>query len=620
MSAYKSQALQVLRDTFGYQDFRPGQLDIVCSVLEGSDVLALLPTGGGKSICFQVPALAKEGICLVVSPLVALMKDQVDNLKKRGIKAAAIYSGMSKQEIDVTLDNCIYGGYKFLYVSPERLKSDLFLARYQQMKVGLLAIDESHCISQWGYDFRPPYLEIAAIRPLHPGVPCIALTASATLKVREDIIEKLALENPRVFVKSFSRKNLSYSVRHVENKVEKALEILARVPGSAIIYLRNRRGTRDIAEHLQRLGVSATFYHAGLDGEERGRRQEAWKRGDVRVMVSTNAFGMGIDKGDVRVVIHLDLPENLENYYQEAGRAGRDELLAYGVLLVHANDLKTLAERADQTYPEISYIRKVYQSLANYYRIAVGSSLLVHYDFNIQTFSDTYGLEPLQCYHAIRVLQEEGFILMNESFYASPSLRFLVDHGQLYEFQVRHERLDALIKLLLRFYGGELFVDYINFHEERLAAALGVSPKALREQLESLANKGIIDYNPRKDSPQITFLTARYDAGKLPLQAERIRQRRELVREKAQAMIRYCEQEDMCRANFISEYFGEETRVGCGVCDVCLRKKRQVKQEGVAAREALLATLQEGGTLALEELLTKASLTPEPGCYSFCGS
>src|SRR5690606_18485226 len=389
----KEKALQVLKHHFGFSDFRPLQEDIVLSIAGGKDTLALLPTGGGKSICFQVPALMLEGICLVISPLIALMKDQVDALKRKQILAAAIYSGMSRKEIDLVLDNCIYGNYKFLYVSPERLKTEIFIERFKQMKVSMIAVDEAHCISQWGYDFRKPYLDIAEIRPYHPNAPIIALTASATLKVKQDIIDKLQLQNPQVFVKSFARPNLSYAVRFVENKLEMAFNILHKVPGTSIIYARNRKGTKDIASALSSMGITAHFYHAGLDSKDRDLRQQDWMAGKVRVMVATNAFGMGIDKPDVRSVIHLDLPENLENYYQEAGRAGIDELKSYTVLLVNENDITTILERADTAYPPIEYIRKVYQSLANFFRVAVGSSLMSSYDFDLAEFIQTYRLE-----------------------------------------------------------------------------------------------------------------------------------------------------------------------------------------------------------------------------------
>ncbi|RPA70305.1 RecQ family ATP-dependent DNA helicase [Cyclobacteriaceae bacterium YHN15] len=590
----EDKAYHILKTVFGYSEFRPVQLDIVLSVLDGKDSLALLPTGGGKSICFQVPALVKDGICVVISPLIALMKDQVDNLRKKGVLAAAIYSGMGKREIDTVLDNCIYGNYKFLYVSPERLKTEIFIERFKRMKVNLIAVDEAHCISQWGYDFRPPYLEIAAIRPHHPDIPCIALTASATVQVREDIIEKLELKNPRIFVKSFSRKNLSYSVRMVENKLEKAIEIFNKVSGSAIVYLRNRKGTKEVASILNQLGISSTFYHAGLDNITREKRQLEWKTNRVRVMVATNAFGMGIDKPDVRLVVHLDLPENLENYYQEAGRAGRDEKRAFAVLLSNEQDMIALEERAKQAYPPIDFLKRIYQSLANYYRMAVGSGYLSSFDFDISTFASTYNLEVLLTYNAIKVLQEEGLVELNESFFNPSSLHFLVNQSKLYEFQIANAKLDPLIKLLLRTYGGELFVEFIKIQEGKLSKSLNLSEKDLIHMLEQLDNLGILAYSKRKDKPQITFLTERLDAGKLPLDHKRIELRKQNTVNKAESMVAYVKNPKLCRAIQLSSYFGEESDDFCGICDVCLERIKKEFRYQNQVREKIIQTLRAG--------------------------
>lgn len=574
----KEKALQVLKHHFGFSDFRPLQEDIVLSIAGGKDTLALLPTGGGKSICFQVPALMLEGICLVISPLIALMKDQVDALKRKQILAAAIYSGMSRKEIDLVLDNCIYGNYKFLYVSPERLKTEIFIERFKQMKVSMIAVDEAHCISQWGYDFRKPYLEIADIRAYHPEARMIALTASATPKVKEDIIDKLRLRAPGIFVKSFSRSNLSYAVRTVENKIEMAVSILNSVPGTSIIYVRNRKGTKDIATALQGLGITAAAYHAGLDSKERDLRQQEWMTGKVRVMVATNAFGMGIDKPDVRSVLHLDLPENLENYYQEAGRAGRDELKAYAVLLVNENDITTILERADIAYPSIDFIRKVYQSLANYLRVAVGSSLMSSYDFDLTSFVKTYQLDLLPTYNALKVMQEEGFIELNESFFSPSSLHILVDQSKLYEFQIAHAKLDPLVKVLLRMYGGELFTNYISIQEEKLAKVLALPVHDVIKGLEQMDQYGMLAYNRRKDRPQLTFLTPRYDAGKLPLDIRRIEERRANSKEKARSIVHYVKNDKLCRTNQLLHYFGEDSDLICGVCDVCIARKKEGKK------------------------------------------
>jgi ATP-dependent DNA helicase RecQ len=543
-----------------------------------------------------------DGICVVVSPLIALMKDQVDNLRKKGVLAAAIYSGMGKREIDTILDNCIYGNYKFLYVSPERLKTEIFIERFKKMKVNLIAVDEAHCISQWGYDFRPPYLEIALIREFHPNVPCLALTASATLKVKADIIEKLGLKKPSVFVRSFSRKNLSYSVRLVENKLEKAIEILNKIPGSAIIYVRNRKGTKDIANVLQQMGIPASFYHAGLDNETRDKRQNEWKKNQIRVIVATNAFGMGIDKPDVRSVIHMDLPENLENYYQEAGRAGRDEHKAYGVLLTNEQDMMVLEERAAMAYPPIDFLKKVYQSLANQYRIAVGSGFMVSYDFDMSSFTSTYGLEILTTYNALKVLQEEGFLELNEGFYSPSTIHFLVDQSKLYEFQIANAKLDPLIKMLMRTYGGELFVEYLKIQESKVAKNAKMEESDLIKQLEYLDQVGILAYNPRKDKPQITFLTARFDAGKLPLNTKRIEERRQNAISKAKSMVGYIKNTSLCRANQISSYFGEESDDFCGICDVCLENRKHHDTEAERISKKIIQTLSSGNLFSLHNL------------------
>lgn len=608
----KEQALHILQSVFGYPEFRPGQLDIVLSVLEGKDTLALLPTGGGKSICFQVPALAKEGICLVISPLIALMKDQVDNLKKRRILAAAIYSGMGKREIDTILDNCIYGNYKFLYVSPERLKTEIFIERFKKMKVNLIAVDEAHCISQWGYDFRPPYLEIAEIRTHHPAVPCLALTASATLMVKQDIIDKLKLQKPSVFVRSFTRKNLSYAVRMAENKLEKAIEILRKIPGSTIVYVRSRKGTKEIANTLQQMGISATFYHAGLDNASREERQATWKANKVRVMVATNAFGMGIDKPDVRMVIHIDIPENLENYYQEAGRAGRDEKKAYAVLLTNKQDLEVLDERAQKAYPPIEYLRRVYQSLANHYRMAVGSGEMASFDFDLPQFADQYKLEPVTTYNALKVLQENDFVELSESFFAPSTIHFLVNQSKLYEFQISNEKLDPLIKTLLRTFGGELFVEYISIQESKLAKYAGIPESELVKQLKYLDQVGILAYHPRKDTPQITFLTPRYDAGKLPLDVAWIESRKKNHLDKAKAIQDYVANLVLCRSLQIAAYFGEENDKACGICDVCLSKKSKTALQQEKIRKRILETLGTGKVFTLHNVSEVCGIKPDP--------
>ncbi|TDQ14997.1 ATP-dependent DNA helicase RecQ [Algoriphagus boseongensis] len=593
----ENQLREILQQVFGFEDFRPVQKQVILSVVQGKNTLALLPTGGGKSLCYQLPGIAKEGICLVVSPLIALMKDQVDQLKARGIKAAAIFSGMSLREIDTTLDNCIYGDYKFLYVSPERLKSDLFIERFKQMSVNLIAVDEAHCISQWGYDFRPSYLEIALIRAHHPDVPVLALTATATPKVIEDILEKLEMKAPSVFQQSFARENLSFSVRLVENKFEKGVEILKKIPGSAIWYVRNRQGTHQIAKALNQLGFSASAYHAGLSTEERSHRQDAWKANQVRVMVSTNAFGMGIDKPDVRVVIHTDLPENLENYYQEAGRAGRDGKKSFAVLISNEQDFEQLLSRSEMVYPPLDFLRKVYQCLANYFQMAVGSNMLSSFDFELADFCNTYNLQVLEMFYALKVLEEEGFVELNESFFAPSRIHFLVNPSQLYEIQIKYEKLDPVIKMLLRTYGGNLFSEYIKIQEFKLAKSLDMKERDLIQALNQLAKLEVADYDQRKDKPQLTFLTQRYDAGKLPLNFKRIAERKKLTQDNANLMVNYAKQTRICRTQFIQEYFGENTDRACGICDICLESKKadQPLSSEEKLKNLILETLAQGG-------------------------
>ncbi|SHO64758.1 RecQ family ATP-dependent DNA helicase [Algoriphagus zhangzhouensis] len=606
----EARAYSILKEVFGWDDFRPVQKQVIESVLEGNDTLALMPTGGGKSLCYQVPGLTREGICLVVSPLIALMKDQVDQLRKKGILAAAVFSGMSYREIDTTLDNCVHGDYKFLFVSPERLKSDLFLERYKQMNLNLIAVDEAHCISQWGHDFRPPYLEIAEIRKYHPKVNLVALTASATPQVEEEVLTRLEMKSRIVFRQSFARENLSYSVRLVENKLEKGREILQRISGTAIWYVRNRQATHQIAKALNQLGIQAGAYHAGLSMGDRNNLQDAWMKNQLRVMVSTNAFGMGIDKPDVRVVIHSDLPENLENYYQEAGRAGRDGKKAFAVILSNEADFENLLGRAALVYPPIDFVRKVYQCLANYFRIAVGSNMLSSFDFEWGEFAKTYDLGVLETFFALKVLEEEGFIGLSESYYSPSKLHFLVSSQQLYEVQIAQAALDPIIKILLRTYGGNLFSEYLKINEFKLAKALEMPEYKLVKSLERLAQMEIVDYEKRKDKPQITFLTPRYDAGKLPLNFKRIEERRNLTMDKAKSMVAYAHQYVICRTQFIQEYFGEKTDEQCGICDWCVNEKKNKDPEHAdeVLKNRILETLESMEGLTEDKLLDQLRL------------
>lgn len=573
------QAIDVLKQYWGYPAFRPMQEEIVQAAVEGHDVLALLPTGGGKSICFQVPALMMQGLCLVVSPLIALIKDQVSQLRQREIKAEAIHAGMSKREIDIALDNCVHADVKFLYLSPERLKSELFIERIKNVMarrgVCLIAVDESHCISQWGYDFRPAYLEIAAIREVLPEVPVMALTATATPKVQVDIREKLEFRNAKTFTKSFARANLSYSVRFEEYKERKMVEILERIQGSAVVYVNTRRHTKELAYVLQRSRISADFYHAGLDHQERNRKQEDWIHNRTRVIVSTNAFGMGIDKPDVRVVIHMNIPSNLEAYYQEAGRAGRDEKKAFAVMICNQKDIEDLREKTKNSLPEEKLIREVYQMLGNYFQLATGSFPEESFDFDFQAFARNFARNPLEVFNSLKVLENQGFIHLSEAFYKPSKLVFAIDQRALYQFQIANAPYDPIIKGLLRLYGGELYNFPISINEGNLAALLGISVNDCKKALNNLVERGVVEYFPRKDKPQLMFLQPRHSADRLPLDKQRLSSRRKQTLDKMESVISYLHNEDRCRTQQLLEYFGEVSYDKCGVCDVCIAQKRR---------------------------------------------
>jgi len=526
-----NEALRILQSYWGYTQFRSPQDEIIDHILKGNDTLALLPTGGGKSICFQVPGLIREGVCIVISPLIALMKDQVENLKKRGILAEAIYSGMSFQEIDLYLNNALNGGLKFLYVSPERLKTDIFLERFKNMQISLLAVDEAHCISQWGYDFRPSYLEIATIRELQPNVPILALTASATTEAQADIMEKLAFrKHYQRFFKSFKRDNISFVVRKTDNKEKKLLDVLKKVPGTAIVYTRSRKRSQELASFLNTHGFSALFYHAGLKHEVRNELQDAWIQNKNRIMVSTNAFGMGIDKPDVRLVVHMDLPENLEAYYQEAGRAGRDGKKSYVTVLYDLADIDVLKEKTAKSNPEREYVDRVYTALMNYFQIAMGAGEGESYDFDLAEFSDRFHFFSHEVFHALKKLEEHGVLTFNESYYSPSLLHISVDKGRLYEFQVAQARFDFFIKVLLRMYGGVLLSEYVTIQEKQLAEAAKLSLKECVELLQHLNKMQIVDYQPKKDTPQITFLQRRVEAKHLPIDRQKWEARKTLLK------------------------------------------------------------------------------------------
>jgi len=597
--------LQILKQYWGFDQFRHLQQDIIHSVLNGDNTLALLPTGGGKSLCYQLPAMCKDGLCLVISPLIALMKDQVDQLKKKGIKAYALYTGLTHREIDIILDNCIYGEVKLLYASPERIQTDLFIERIQKMDINLLAVDEAHCISQWGYDFRPSYLKIAEFRQTYlPKIKTIALTATATEKVVEDIVEKLELNEPNIFKASFHRDNLALAVRKVEDKESKLVEILNNVAGSSCVYVRTRRRTKKLTNLLLKNQISADYYHAGLSYDLRMKKQDLWQKGLTRVIVATNAFGMGIDKANVRSVIHFDLPDTLEAYYQEAGRAGRDGKKAYAVIIYHPGDKDLLLNYLENSHPSIELLKRVYQSLANYYKIAVGSNMLSFFDFDITDFCQNFNLQYSETYHTIRKLQEEGLIELNESFYHPSKVTINLDNQALYTFQIANAKFDPILKSILRLYGGELFTNFVRVSENQIARMLNTTTIKVKNQLNHLNDLKVITYDRMRDKPQLAFITSRYDVAKLPLNITRLNKRRQLKKTKLEAIIRYVEKNHICRTSMILDYFGEVIYEDCGHCDICLEKKKNTsKSDHQRIREMLLYELHKGPKLPEE--LTK---------------
>jgi len=564
---------QILKQYWNHDTFRPVQEEIIKSVLLGHDTLALLPTGGGKSVCFQVPALAKEGICIVVSPLIALIKDQVENLKAKGIEAVSIVSGMSKREIDLALDNCIYNPVKFLYLSPERLLSELVRERIKYMRVNLIAVDEAHCISQWGYDFRPPYLHIADLRELHPDVPVLALTATATLEVRDDIQQKLLFKRPNIFLKSFERKSISYVVQNEENKLRKLLDVANGVKGSGIVYVRSRKETAEIAKFLNENGIQADFYHAGLNVDERSKKQDNWLHNRCRVIVATNAFGMGIDKADVRFVVHKDLPESLEAYYQEAGRAGRDEHKAYAVLLYNAADKYKEEKKFELNFPSVDEIKKVYHCLANYYQLAYGAGAGVSLDLDISAFCAQYSLDPVKTLSALKFLEQDEYLSFNESVFLPSRFRFEVLNEQLYNFQIQNSGWDPFIKTLLRSYGGA-FENYVRLREFDLARRTHMSTQQVIEGLKQLQEYGILNYLPQTDHPQVTYLKPRQHANELYINKRLIEERKANYRKKIEAVFAYSLHK-RCRSQMLLAYFDESNAPKCGICDICLVEKRQ---------------------------------------------
>lgn len=584
----------ILKQYWGYDDFRGIQQEIIHSIGSGKDTLGLMPTGGGKSIAFQVPALAQEGICIVITPLIALMKDQVENLKKRGIKAAAIYSGLTHNEILVTLENCIFGDYKFLYVSPERLSSELFLTKLKRMRVSFITVDEAHCISQWGYDFRPSYIRIADLRKVVPQAPVLALTATATPEVVKDIQDKLLFRQEHVFKMSFTRKNLAYVVRHTEDKESELLHIINSIPGTVIVYCRSRKGCRDLAAQLEERGLTATFYHAGLSNCEKDERQRLWQTDQCRVMVATNAFGMGIDKPDVRLVVHMDVPDSPEAYFQEAGRAGRDGRKAYAVLLYNASDKTKLMKRIPDTFPDREFIKEIYEHICYYYQMAMGDGLNVTREFNLNEFCRNFKHFPVPTDSALRILTRAGYLEYIDEQENDSRLIFLVRRDELYHLDGLEPEYESLLQAVLRSYGG-VFSDYITIDETLLGKQTGLSRDMVYRGLIALGKRRIISYIPYKKTPYIRFAQKRVETERILISREIYENRKEKYEARIQAMIDYATRDDLCRSRMLLAYFGETSEENCLACDVCLKKNSAGISQGLAenVEKRITALLRE---------------------------
>ena len=575
MTDYKS----ILKHYWGYDNFRGIQEDIISSIGSGRDTLGLMPTGGGKSITFQVPALANPGLCLIITPLIALMKDQVQNLRKHGIKAQAVYSGMTREEIVIALENCIFGDYKFLYISPERLGTEIFQNKLRSMKVSMITVDESHCISQWGYDFRPAYLKIADVRKLLPDVPVLALTATATPEVVKDIQVRLAFREENVFRMSFERKNLAYIVRRTEDKSGELLHILNQVQGSAIVYTRNRKRTKEISLFLNQHDISATFYHAGLDNKTKDLRQKGWQAGTYRVMVATNAFGMGIDKPDVRLVIHIDFPDSPEAYFQEAGRAGRDGQKAYAVLLYAQSDKTILKKRISDAFPEKDYIRQVYEHINYYFQMAMGDGRGCTFAFNIDEFCQRFKHFPVRVDSALKILTRAGYLEYTDEQDNASRLIFTLRRDELYRMEEHNQDTEKLLRIILRSYTG-LFSDYAYINEETLAQRSGLSRQQVYDTLILLTKRHILHYIPGKKTPYIIYTRERQDTNRIVLNKEVYEDRKRSYEKRIQAMLEYAESNDQCRSRMLLHYFGENNEHNCGQCDVCLEKHTSGLKKG----------------------------------------
>jgi ATP-dependent DNA helicase RecQ len=599
---------QILEKYWGFREFLPLQDDIIKSIAAGNDTLGLMPTGGGKSVTFQVPALAREGICLVITPLIALMKDQVEKLNQRGIRSIAVHSGLSRDEIDVALDNAIYGNYKFLYLSPERLGTEIFKVRIEKMNINLIAVDEAHCISQWGYDFRPSYLKIVDLRKYLPGVPVLALTATATPEVVEDIQEKLKFNPKNLLRTTFERKNLIYTVREAEDKQKYILRLVRQISGSGIIYVRSRKKTRDLALYLQKNNISCDYYHAGLTHPVRSRKQQEWMNGKIRIIIATNAFGMGIDKANVRFVIHPDLPDSLEEYFQEAGRAGRDNKPAHAILLYNNGDKLNSEKRVAINFPEPDVIRQIYRALGNYFQIPLGGGKDQVFDFSIADFASKYRQSILTIFSSLKILQLEGYLELTEEIFNPSRIKFLTARDELYRFQIANIDFDAFIKLVLRTYTG-VFSDYVTIYEDSLAAKAKVKTEIIVEYLKRLNSMGIIRYLPQKKTPVIIFTEERLDVKNLRISKENYKDRKDRYIKRMNGVVRYATENIRCRSVSLLEYFGEKDAKPCGHCDVCMRNEELdlSKYEYDLAVEEIREFLS-GQPMTIENLVDSVSL------------
>jgi len=602
---------EILKKYWGFDSFRPLQEDIISSVLQGNDTLALLPTGGGKSICFQVPAMCKDGLCLVVTPLVALMTDQVENLKKHGIVAVEMHSGMHPREMEMAFEKCADGRAKFLYLSPERLETRKFREMLRGIHVTLIAVDEAHCISQWGYDFRPPYLRIAEVRNIFPEVPVLALTATAVPRVVDDIQLKLEFQKNNVFSKSFVRKNLAYVVSREDDKTKKLLRICNGVKGCGIIYVRNRRLTKEIAELLIRNGISASFYHAGLEPALRLARQHDWMEGRTRIIVATNAFGMGIDKPNVRLVVHLDLPDTLEAYYQEAGRVGRDGEKSYAVMLFNEHDIVNSRHYLELAWPDPGTVRQVYLALGNFLQLPVGAGKDVSFDFDLEKLSTTYKIKPVTVFNSLKILERDGYITLNDVWDDPSRIFFICSKEDLYKYQLENTEADKVLRIILRSYSG-VFTDFTRISENEIARRSGIDSPKVNELLFKMQKNGLIEYLPHKNTPQLIFNTERLNPEDITLSKTFYSQRKKEAFAMLDSIIRFASSENECRSRMLVSYFGEKKSANCEICDVCLkRKRREIDEKQSKGIEGNIFSILSEGQNSVTEIVNKLSPVKE---------